>query len=662
MENFLFYLAKATALTSVFYLAYYTLLKKETFFTGNRHFLLAGLFTSVLLPLLVFKKVIWVDPAPQELTQTIDLGTLVKMQQIMVQEQPETFTISWPDVLGGMYLAGFLLFLTKFLMDLRSIRRILKGNIIVKDGRFKLIDTNKVQSPFSFFNYIVYNSAVLEPDELQTIISHEKVHSAQRHSLDMIISQLFCVVFWFNPFVWLYKKSVSQNLEFIADDETTKALEDSKAYQKTLLKITVQPECIAITNHFYQSLIKKRIVMLNKQKSNKMNSWKYAVVLPALAAFLVLFQVKVVAQEKAPAKTTFSEEKTKISVEITKDASDEQLAEETKVFKEEFDADVTFSKVTRNATSEITGIRVDVKDKNQSKVYEISGNEPIAPFTIEMEKGFENGMNSIVFGGGSGDFMISADRIHYTDRIAADTLLFDRKAPIMAYGYADGMHNPAPPVMPFPSRGGNVMLSSGDELVVIDGVKQKKSEQIVLPGSTEIASITILDSKEAKKKYGREAKEGAVEITTRKVPGGRMKIMGPGSYSIDVPDYGESFSYNIEIPEIDFAFPEFSDMQIEEFPDLKVFEDMGEVRMKILSDGEMTDEERKMMREQLENVRKQLEGSKEQREMHMRLLNSDELKREMEEMRKELEKSRKAIEESRKDLEKSRREMNKKSY
>ena len=207
------------------------------------------------------------------------------------------------------------------------------------------------------------------------------------------------------------------------------------------------------------------------------------------------------------------------------------------------------------------------------------------------------------------------------------------------------------------------MLTSGDELVVIDGVKQKKGEQIVLPISTEIGSIVILSGKEAKKKYGREAKEGAVEITTRKIPGGRMKIMGPGTYSIDVPDYGESFSYNFEIPDMNFEFPEFEgQMFVESFPDLKVFEDMGEVHMRILSDGEMTEEEKKMMREQLDNVRKQLEGSKEQKEMHLRLLNSDELKKEMEEMRKELEKSRKEIEESRKTLEKSRKEIKTKSY
>jgi hypothetical protein len=102
--------------------------------------------------------------------------------------------------------------------------------------------------------------------------------------------------------VWLYKKAVLQNLEFIADSEASKKISDKKAYQLTLLKITTQENCVVLTNHFYQSLIKKRIVMLNKNQSNKRNYWKYAVVLPLLGAFVFFFQVEVVAQEKTTPK------------------------------------------------------------------------------------------------------------------------------------------------------------------------------------------------------------------------------------------------------------------------------------------------------------------------------------------------------------------------
>ena len=130
----------------------------------------------------------------------------------------------------------------------------------------------------------------------------------------MLFRSLFCILFWFHPLVWLYKKAIIQNLEFIADSEASKKTSDIKVYQLTLLKITTQENCVAITNHFYQSLIKKRIVMLNKNQSKKWNSWKYAVVLPALIAFVFLFQIEVVAQEKSTLK---QETEVKEAVDLT---------------------------------------------------------------------------------------------------------------------------------------------------------------------------------------------------------------------------------------------------------------------------------------------------------------------------------------------------------
>ena len=172
--------------------------------------------------------------------------------------------------------------------------------MLKRQADYKFVDTKENLAPFSFFNTL-FTIRLYTATELENILEHEKVHSDQNHTVDVLISRVFCIVFWFNPFVWLYKKAIFQNLEFIADSEATKKITDKKAYQITLLKITTQENCVAITNHFYQSLIKKRIVMLNKNQSKKRNSWKYAIVLPALVAFVIFFQVKVVAQEKTKA-------------------------------------------------------------------------------------------------------------------------------------------------------------------------------------------------------------------------------------------------------------------------------------------------------------------------------------------------------------------------
>ncbi|MBP4142138.1 M56 family metallopeptidase [Flavobacterium sp. P4023] len=290
MEPLFVYLFKSSGLLVLFYFSYYLLLRKETFFTTNRWFLIVGLCTAVILPLLFYTKIILVEPSVRIIDWTkIPITTI---------NETAVFTINWYLIFAIIYGIGFLLLILRFAFEFYSLKNIFKNKTIQKQADFKFIDTTDNIAPFSYFNTIVYNSSLYNPTELKNIIEHEKIHCEQKHTVDVLISRLFCIVFWFNPFIWFYKKAILQNLEFIADHEATKKIADKKAYQITLLKITTQENCVSLTNHFYQSLIKKRIVMLNKNQSKKRNSWKYAVVIPALIAFVMLFQIKVVAQEK----------------------------------------------------------------------------------------------------------------------------------------------------------------------------------------------------------------------------------------------------------------------------------------------------------------------------------------------------------------------------
>jgi len=298
MENLILYLVKSSGILGMFFLAYNLLLRKETFFNSNRWFLQAGLFTAVGLPFLIFTKIILVE---NDLTN-LDLSNSIMTAPI----QNEGFEINWYLVSGILYFVGILFFLAKFAFDFRSLYKVLKGKAVQHQAGFKFIDISENIAPFSYFNTIVYNSSLYSKSELENILEHEKTHSTQNHTVDVLISRFFCIAFWFNPLAWIYSKAIAQNLEYIADSEATKIVTDKKAYQFTLLKITTQDNCVGITNHFYQSLIKKRIFMLNKNQSNKRNSWKYAVVVPALVAFILFFQVKVVAQ-KTESKQTVNE-------------------------------------------------------------------------------------------------------------------------------------------------------------------------------------------------------------------------------------------------------------------------------------------------------------------------------------------------------------------
>jgi len=515
METFIIYFAKASCLLVLFYLAYMLLLKKETFFTANRFFLLSGLFTSALLPLAVYTKTVWVTPPPAPAMQipvkVISLDNVTLAPQVIV---PETFTVNWFYVAAIAYAVGFLFFAVHFLLALYKVKRMLAYKQVTQHGNLKYIDSESVQSPFSFFNYIVYNSAVLQPQELDNIIAHEKVHSSQKHSLDVLVCQLFCIVFWFNPFAWLYKKAISQNLEFIADSVAAKQVIDVKAYQITLLKITMQPGRIAITNHFYQSLIKKRIVMLNKQQSKRLNFYKYALIVPALIAFILLYQVEVVAQEKEPrgkpatatSTRTTKNSKWQIIQDITKDTKDEELKLIPLLFKKEFDADVIFSNIKRNAKGEITSIKVIAKDKDNKTSYpnyEIKSTDDsgILPFTIDIQQDEKTGKNIINFGQVKSRLIKIpvpggvSDTIEYGKDATAQIII---KSSNEKYVYG-------------PEEEANY-------LYIIDGIPKKEGENSLKDvDPTTIDKVEVLKDKDnLVKLYGDRAKNGVIIITTKK--------------------------------------------------------------------------------------------------------------------------------------------------
>ncbi|GAA3739658.1 hypothetical protein GCM10022422_24000 [Flavobacterium ginsengisoli] len=333
------------------------------------------MIVSIILPLLTYTKVIWIDAAP-------DLNTNIQSTLLSVT-QNESAEFNWNYIILGLYGIGFLIFTIKLAIDFYSLNAIIKGKKIKQQADFKFVDINENIAPFSYFEYIVYNSSLYTASELESILEHEKVHSDQNHTLDVLISRIFSIIFWFNPIVWLYKKAISQNLEFIADSEASKKLTDKKAYQYTLLKITTHENCVAITNHFYQSLIKKRIVMLNKNQSKKRNSWKYYTVIPALAAFVILFQVEVVAKERQQNLEIVSNEIKSVNIfKITKKTTDTEFKDLKKDLKSTYNIDLEVSDIKRNSENQLTSLKVDVVYGTQKSQSIQSGDEAIKDFGI----------------------------------------------------------------------------------------------------------------------------------------------------------------------------------------------------------------------------------------------------------------------------------------
>lgn len=379
METIFIYLLKSSGLIAMFYLAYHFLLRKETFFDSNRWFLLSGLITSLLLPLYFIKKVVYVERPKYTME---DLIAFSNQNPVTIKEVSAVEAFDWMQLVWVSYIIIASFLVIKIILSFISLYRMLFQQQIIKKEQFKLVNLNQNIAPFSFFNYIVINPDLYTNEELQSILLHEKIHSQEKHSIDVLVAKLFCVVFWFNPFVWLYKKAILQNLEYIADQKAMHQMEDKKSYQRALLKVVTNQNCLSITNNFYQSLIKKRIVMLNKNQSRKRNSLKYVLIIPALIGFILLFQIQTIAQEKNSV-VAFASPINEVKVKIDKNSSEEKLKQEAKRLKEEHGITLKCSKVKRNSNGEITEIKVEYKDKNGNKgTSHIKGDEPIEPFVF----------------------------------------------------------------------------------------------------------------------------------------------------------------------------------------------------------------------------------------------------------------------------------------
>jgi len=448
MEALFIFILKSGGLLAMFYFAYILLLRKETFFNSSRWFLIAGLLTSVILPFVVYTKVIWITPAPvateKIYNNTTNFASSADAAPYAYTNIPETvteesFEINWDLVYLAIYSIGFIAFMVKFALDFYSLNCVLKGKKIQQQEDFKFIDVNENIAPFSYFDYIVYNSSLYTAAELENILEHEKVHSDQHHTIDVLISRIFCILFWFNPIVWLYKKAILQNLEFIADREASKKISDKKAYQYTLLKITTHETCVAITNHFYQSLIKKRIVMLNKNQSKKRNYWKYYAVIPALAAFVLLFQIQTIAQEKRTQKENVIQKdtikETQEIFKITKNSTDQELKQFTEKLKTSHNLDVEVSDVKRNAEKELTAIQIKIKSEaGKKQTIKIDGNKAIKDcvFAITTD---DNGKKTV--------------NLDTEGAIAAPGIINDERVVVRHFG-DDNNEDPLAPVPPAP--------------------------------------------------------------------------------------------------------------------------------------------------------------------------------------------------------------------
>ena len=282
MGLFFIYSLKVALCLVAFYLVYKLLLSRETFFGFNRAVLLGMAAVSLLLPLVHFT----VEDAPAA------AGGFVVVEDIVMQavaEDAPAFTVTVAQVCFLIYVAGVAFFLCREVWSLFSLRRMIRGGRHVStDGGVNVVVVSGDVSPFSWMGNIVISEKDYA-DSPEYILVHERAHVAARHSVDILLCDLLIVFQWFNPAAWLLKAELQCVHEYEADSRVLASGVNASDYQLLLIRKAVGDKLFSMANNLNQSSLKKRITMMLKKKSNPWSRARMLVAIPVAAVAVVAF-------------------------------------------------------------------------------------------------------------------------------------------------------------------------------------------------------------------------------------------------------------------------------------------------------------------------------------------------------------------------------------
>ena len=286
MNNLLIYIAQVTFVFSLLFITYRTVLSRLTFHTLNRLLLLSLIPISFLFPFIN-------DLFPSMPQGVIDIPLYdgIAFNSIVNFNTTEAITanltINYWSILTVLYCLGVSFSLAKLFFSLRKLVLTKQKSKIHQEEGYKIIITN-ISQIFSFFNWI-FIPKEKQGDYDNAIIEHEKAHIKLKHSVDIIITEVYITIFWFNPFVYFYRKSLKSVHEFQADKRVLNKQIKALHYLQLLLQNLEINRPNNIYNYFNYPILKRRIDMITKVKSTQLAKLLYLILLPVCVLFLFAF-------------------------------------------------------------------------------------------------------------------------------------------------------------------------------------------------------------------------------------------------------------------------------------------------------------------------------------------------------------------------------------
>jgi len=542
MESIGLYLLKSAVWLTGFALVFLVVLRNERYFLLNRIYLLSGIVASIVFPLFTWHYTV-ILPFVQDTHITTSGITSVAMAPPPT-EIPVYF---WFYVVGIAGLAFRMIWQTG-----KVIRKLRKAGY-VKTGSIKLVRTSEYAASFSFFSFVFVHPSITDI-ETKEIVNHEREHIQQRHWFDLLLVELFCMIQWFNPFVWIYARLIRQNHEYLADEKALQCTSNPAIYQAMLLNQMFGAPVISLTNSFNYSLNKKRFKMMKKKIDSPFRKLKMLLILPFVAmVFYAFAEPAYITSEPVPStdkNTTVVEVLNELTVPMTKPAVKRDTVNQVKKVK------VVKGKVVNAEGKPLGGTTVIISGTNTGVVTDKDGYFKIknVPKAGELLFSFE-GYQTVTVKPDDGNTMLIkleeavavadknvvigypiSNKIQFRSKFADKQPLYLLNGAVINQTKMDAL-NPedissievlkdqsATNLYGDNAKNGVIRISTKvnfmndplkDPLFVLDGEIINRTRMDAL-GPDKIESITVLKDGSAIAKYGNVARNGVIEIVTKK--------------------------------------------------------------------------------------------------------------------------------------------------
>jgi len=494
MSAFFIYLLKVCCWITAWWFVYLFFFRKETFYAFNRIYLMTGLAASFLLPLLTIHY-------PVEI-----LLNLTSTPSVVENIQAPKHPVDVYSILFYLYVfCGAFLIVRQLFLLLKIIIRIhSSGYSTVNNCR--LVDSPDTKIPFSFYKYIFLNFRQITEGERQLILAHERSHIEQRHWIDLAIAETIRILLWFNPFVWLYQRSIKENHEYLADHSVLDRGYSPVGYRAVLINQSLNLPVFSLANSF-TSYKFKRIFMMKKENSNPLKKLAALLLVPAAGVFLWAFaepEYHVTTTVEAPVQTS------RVYLLSVDDSVAVEKANVHKTVVKVKAVNVSLSDTLKNETAaddlptgeNQTQINIAIRGVNSfNPLFIIDGVESsaavlnkIKPEQIESISVLKNESATSVYGekGENGVILI--------------TTKANSQSPTGLFNIRQGQQ-------PIGKTMRRILRDSPPPLIIIDG--EESSATIDELDPKEIESISVLKNETATSVYGDKGKNGVILITTK---------------------------------------------------------------------------------------------------------------------------------------------------